>query len=270
MATLPPLSKDRMFLDPVIDQYVAHIRKAHASCFAFIERLNALGNRSLFSAEVDGEDLQELLLATLLRRALTSYQATVILGERGLLQEAQVMLRTLLEVTFKVAAIATDRKVADEYVRTGIANRENLLKKFNKLSPTTERIEAQEANRDLLDATSKLIKEQKIADGKVENYARTAGLSDLYYSAYTVLSQHVHVNIGTLEDTLDVDPAGDLVGLKYGPTDADLDHHLLAAAEALIIILRSISSVIDLSTADEISKLHTEFIALHEEVSNNE
>jgi hypothetical protein len=259
-----------MFLDPAMDKYVSHIRTTHAKCFNLIEKLNDLANRSLFDATVNTDDAQELLLATLLKRALTTYQATVILGERGLPQEAQVMLRTLLEVTFKVAAIAKDPKYAIEYIRTGIANRENLLKKFNKLSPTPDRVAAQEDNASLLDSMTKMIKEQKIADGKVEKYAEAGGLSDLYYSAYTVLSQHVHVNVGTLEDTLDLDDEGNLVGMKYGFSDENLDHHLLAAAEALIITLRATFSVVSVSTADEIHAIHDEFIAVHGEIVKDE
>jgi hypothetical protein len=131
-------------------------------------------------------------------------------------------------------------------------------------------VAAQKANKDLLEETTRRIKAERIADGKIEKYAEAGGLSDLYYSAYTLLSQHVHVNVDTLEDTLDLDAAGNLVSMKYGFSDENLDVHLLLAAEALIITLRATFSVIDVSTADEIHAIHDEFNALYDEIAKDD
>jgi hypothetical protein len=263
------LASNRMFLDPQVDEYVRRVRNAHMPCFTLVERLNELANRSLFEANVDPADAQELLLAALLPRALATFQSVVILGERGLAQEAQVALRTLLEVTFKAGAIARDRKFAEDYIRADVVHRENFLKKFKRLTPTEERLSTQESNRTLLDKTSQRVKTEKIRDLTVEDYAKAAGLVDLYYSAYTILSQHVHVNVGTLDQTLDIDAAGNLVGMKYGFDDKELDIILLSGAEALILTLEATFSVLDVSTGDEIRTIHDEFRVLHDEISKD-
>ncbi|SDE55719.1 hypothetical protein SAMN05428966_10972 [Massilia sp. PDC64] len=109
-----------------------------------------------------------------------------------------------------------DRKYAEDYIRADVIHRENFLKKFKRLKPTEERIIAQQSNQTLLDNTSQRIKAEKIRDLTVEEYAKAAGLIDFYCSAYTVLSQQVHVNIGTLDRYLDIDADGNLVGMKYG------------------------------------------------------
>jgi hypothetical protein len=260
------IASNRMFLDPSVGEYVRGVREAYAPCFALVERLNELANRSLFHASIDPADAQEFLLAALLPRALTTFQAAVILGERGLVQESQVALRTLLEVTFKARAIARDRKFAEDYIRADVVHRENFLKKFRRLTPTEERLATQESNQTLLDETSQRVKAEKIRDLTVEDYAKAAGLIDLYYSTYTILSQYAHVNVGTLDQTLDIDAEGNLIGMKYGFDDKELDHILLTAAEVLILILEATFSVIDVPTGNEIRAIHDEFRMLHDKI----
>jgi actin-related protein len=255
-----------MFLGPLADQHIRRVRQAHSRSFTLVERLNELANRSLFDANIDPTDAQEFVLAALLPRALTTFQSAVILSERGLEQEAQVALRTLLEVTFKARAIAMDRKFAEDYIRANVVHRENFLKKFKRLTQTEERVMAQQSNQTLLDEISQRIKAGKNRDLTVEEYAKAAGLIDFYYSAYTVLSQHVHVNVGTLDRYLDIDVDGNLVGMKYGFDDKELDHILLTAAEALILTLEATSTVLLVPEVDKLRAIHNEFTVLHSDL----
>lgn len=221
----------------------------------------------LFGASVNANDLQQLLLATLLHRALTSYQASVILAQRGLPQEAQVMLRTLLEVTFKIVAIAKDSAVGRAFVQEDELHRRKFLNKFKLLNPLLQDPATLSVLESLQSAIAQRIKDADVKELKTQWFAKKAGLSDFYNSAYAVLSDSVHANVRTLERALNVDDSGNLLSLNYGFSDNDFDIHLLTAAEALIFCLRAVFSVIDVPTAEEIHAIHEEFNSLHASVT---
>lgn len=256
MTSLPNLS-NQMFLDPNIEQYVAHVRVAHAPCCSFAMRLNELAHRSIFAARINAHDLQPLLLVALLHRALTSYQATVMLGERGMPQEAQVMLRTLLEVTFKIVAIAKYPSVGRAFVLEDENHRRKFLEKLKKLSPELQDRDSLSELESLQSAIGNR-KNPEVHASQTWWFAQKAGLSDFYNSAYAVLSEEVHSSARTLERALRLDESDNLLGLNYGFSDDELDLHLLTAAEALILSLRATFSIIDVPTAEEIEIVNNE------------
>jgi len=91
MSTLPYLSK-LAFLAPEHEEIVAHIQEAHRPLFDFVHRLTVLAHEVLIDAKVNRSDLQQLLLASLQQKALTAFQAIVLLAERGLPSEARIVL----------------------------------------------------------------------------------------------------------------------------------------------------------------------------------
>lgn len=258
MADLPTMS-EQMFLDrSSMDSFVRHVRKTNAVSLGFASRLNAFGNRALFSLHVSSDDARELLLATLLRRALTSFQASVILCERGLPLETQVILRAILEITFKIVAIAKDEEVSQLYIGEGVINRRKKYQKLQKLSST-----ALDVDMDAMRAAHNELKEEIQSKGISElttlQFATRAGLADFYHSAYSVLSDAVHSSVNTLDSALDLDDSGELVGLKYGFSDENLDHHVFTACEALILSLHAALPVICADMVEEAGELKMEF-----------
>lgn len=250
------------FLSPTMDSVVDHVRRAHAEIFQFCLRLNRLAHQCLFEAKVDGEDLRELLLSTLMPKGLGAYQAVILLSERGMPAQSRVLLRTLLEVTFRIGAIAKNPEVARAYALEDAARRKKVINKLRMLS--SYEAFADKATLDSThEALSDRIKSQGIKELKTQWFAEQAGLTDFYHSAYSYLSDAVHVSVSHLEDALDLDENGELVGLTYGPSGADIEATLLTAAESLIFCLRGTYSVVDIDSADDVHRMHDEFNALH-------
>lgn len=247
-----------MFLAPEFEKVVAQIRLAHAKSFDFAWRLNELAHEALFGAKVVHGDLQQLLLATLEHRALTSYQSVVLLAERGLPSEAQVVLRTLLEVTFRIVAIAKDKDVGPAYVLEDELHRRKFINKYKLLGEEIRTEVSEAVLNDLQAAIKQKIKAHDIKELKTQWFAQRAGLESFYNSAYAVLSESVHVNSRSLQSALNLDENDNLVGLSYGPDDRDLDDHIYTAAEALLLSLRAIHSVIDTDYASQIEQLQEE------------
>ena len=123
-----------MFLGNDISALIAQIRAAYPRHFALAERLNEFMNGQLFAMTVRTNERQKLLLAALLTRLLTALQGTVLVAERGMLSEVKLLLRKVLDVTFRVIAIARDDEAARLYVLSGETQRKKFFSKYRLLS----------------------------------------------------------------------------------------------------------------------------------------
>jgi hypothetical protein len=153
--------------------------------------------------------------------------------------------------------------VTRQYVGEDVIRRRKLIRKFKRLGVELQTgADLEELERVEAYLTARIASED-LVERTTEWYAEQAGMEDFYRSAYSLLSEAVHVSVGQLESSLNLDEDGTLIGLVYGPSDTELEHHLLACSEALILALRAAYSVVDVQTADEIHRIHDEFNELH-------
>jgi hypothetical protein len=76
----------------------------------------------------------ELLLAALLTRQATAFQAFLILLGKGLETQAQIILRNLAEMMFITGAIGKDKSFADKYVLAEDVSRLSPLRRSRETS----------------------------------------------------------------------------------------------------------------------------------------
>ncbi len=267
MAELPTLGH-QMFLSEGIVAYVDHVNRTHTPCLSYAKRLNELANRALFSAQISSTSLQHVLLAALLQRGLTAFQAAVLLLERGLPEEGQVALRTLLEVTFKTVAVAKNKDAADAFVREDEAHRRKFINKYKLLSPGAQDSQVRsELDAILVDCQAR-IQENGARELGTYWFAEKAGMLDFYNSAYAVLSSTAHANVRTLEKALDIDADGEIRRLKYEFSDAGIDENLLTASEAMLFTVHAGFSMGEIPESDvaAINAAQAEFNALHQAI----
>ncbi len=266
---LPALS-NQMFLGAPIDEYVQHVNQTHDSLLNFAKKLNEVAHRALFCAKVTRTDLQHVLLAALLQRGMKTFQAAVLLAERGLPEEAQVALRTLLEVTFKTMAVAKSNEVALAFVAEDETHRRKFINKYKLLSASAQDPAHLSELETLLDATAKRIRETGATELKTYWFAEKAGLLDLYNSAYAVLSSTTHVGVRTLESALDIGPDGLVARMKYGFSDAGIEATLATAFEALLMTLHAGFSKGDIpqEVVDELGNMKVAFDSLHSQLKD--
>ena len=228
-----------MFLSEQVTSWIQHLNVTHAPHLALAKRTNEVAHRALFAAKVVRTDLQHVLLVALVQRAMTAYQAAIILWEHGLPQEGQVALRTLLEVEFKAVAIAKDPEIAIKYAREDETLRRRLINKPKLLSTEVQDPDALAQLDSLQRSVNESIRSADIKELKTEWFAQKAGLLDVHNSAYAVLSTEAHVSSRTLERSLNLDQAGQIVGMKYGFSDFGLVHNLLTCIDAFLATLKA-------------------------------
>jgi len=94
------------FLGAEILHWIKKHRNENQAWFDLCLKLNRLCHTILPTFQIDNNNGQEVICATLFIRALGFYQAAIILAERGLINEAKVILRSLFDVTFAHCAVA--------------------------------------------------------------------------------------------------------------------------------------------------------------------
>lgn len=265
MSPLPPFT-NQMFLNSNIDQYVTYIRKEHADSLNFAYRLNQFGNKFLFSISVTSDDTKGLILSSLLGRILTSFQASVIICERGMPLEAQIILRTILEITFKIGAIASDEKSMQRFIGEGLINKKGKYKKLKKLTSSDFQNEIEDISKHHQEL-EKRIELEGIKEFNTYEFSQKAGLENFYHSAYSILSDAVHSTINTLEKSLNLDDNGNLISLNYGFSDENLDDYVFTACESLIISLRFVSEAIESDLINEVLEIQNDFAEIYNKVN---
>ncbi len=110
--------KTQGFLSPDIDKYVAKHRAQHRDTFALADSLNGVAHAIIANtkiANVDGEmDQTRVMVAMLLVRAVSNFQGSIILCERGLIVEARTLARSCFESAACLTAIAKHGETAIE------------------------------------------------------------------------------------------------------------------------------------------------------------
>ncbi|PMY41457.1 hypothetical protein C1Y35_07675 [Pseudomonas sp. GW456-L14] len=206
----------RGFLSPEIDSFRDSVRRDYASAFEETAALSDQAQRMVMALPVSQEMVASLAAAVFFERSIRSCQAAFLLTERGLNQEAQVLVRTATENLFAGAALLADSNV------------------FHQLSLSSDHEESVQARGLLNTLAGSLTAEQSAVLQSVidrahpnatkypiYNAARTAGLSQLYETFYRGLSAKAsHATFRSLDSSFV--QQGEQLMLISGPTDNEL------------------------------------------------
>lgn len=254
---------EKGFLDDDAASWIVKHREDLKELFEVCQQINRLAQTNLYRLQIHNENLQEMLVALLLVRALSSHQTSILLIERGLAHEARIILRHQLEILFKLRALSLDRQVAQVYVQEDEVFRRKFMNKFKLLSAEVQRAHGDPQINELLAQVNQNIEAKGIAERQTQWYAQRAGLTDFYNSAYSLFSSTVHANARDLESLVRTDENGKVVEILYGPDVATaLDMLLLTGGEAQCLILQDVSRTFSLKIDEQVQGLHDRLKAL--------
>ena len=232
-----------MFLDDSGTEIMRQIHAEFRSGFEFVREINEAANSLTSQSSIGSSDLQQLLIASLFLRSLTTYQSTILVIERGLPAEGKILARSLLEILFRISAISKDIKYAEIYVNEDQILRRKLINKSKLLSePLRSKFEIDKITK-LKVEISDDINARMIEEKNSQWYAEQSGLSDFYHSAYSIFSISVHASARDLESHLILDKEKKIIGFEIGPNKTEIDLILITIAEAMIMIISSAKSI---------------------------
>ena len=229
------------FLSPDIQNWIAKHRLDSADGFRIAEALNAAGVKTLYTSTPANNDNRQLALSLLFARTLSHYQAALILCERGAVLSAKALMRVILEATFTLVAIVEDPPFYDLWVNNDRKRRADLIQALldlpaDEIAVPAEELEQLRQEVSALKSAIKVDKKREVKTDKKAKFgafdaARLAGMLDFYRLFYVPYSNVVHTSLGDLAHHVNVDPAGHIASLKWGPQTEEVDDLVDAAIQ---------------------------------------
>ena len=207
---------------------------------------------------------QQFIVGTTLLRALQTYQAAIILAERGIQTDARALARIVCETAIAAGAAAADdafveRLAADHYKH--IRNAANAL-----LADTMAASELSEEQRQKVETALKNVKQRYGENGPAainwEAEARRCGMQGLYLMVYRMSSgDSLHATASSLDQHVLANEQGDIMHLLFGPQFIGSERTLSAAITSILHALSVVPKLFPVSEA-EIDQLVKRYRAL--------
>lgn len=252
------------FLSEEITEWIKKHRKENLDWFKLCEDINEFAHTTMFSITIHNKDPKELIVSSLYVRAMSNFQGSIIMAERGMINESKVLLRCLLECMFAIVAIEKDSKIINQFILEDLLQRKDYLKAYKRNKgrsiPPADNAPSLKEIDDLLQDIEKKIKASGVKKWQKRELARKAGLVIMYDTTYKLLSGSIHVNARDLEQYLEISEAGEVKRILWGPDVKQIDFLLFTAAESMLFVLIAISRLFDLSygkTWQQILKTYT-------------
>ncbi len=216
------------FLSPTMEGFRNSLRKvpAYKLWLEFAEALNRLGWDMLENHETPTTDNQRLIISVLFIRAHQSFQAAIMLIEKGMLADARVVLRSAVEGAIALNALANDATFDRQFIEA----HHHYQKKVAGIVLNTPEYRSGYAATEIaqMEATIKevadkeAVAERKFDDIKWANVA-AKHCPDLYNLLYRSLSNDgTHTNINAIHRFLEFDGTSQPTGLRFGPSTRDM------------------------------------------------
>lgn len=252
---MSPLEKHG-FCGDQINDYKNEIRNKYRDCLELSFDTNTLCQTSMYELVVHNEDGREVVTSSLYIRSLNSYQAVLILAERGMIPQARSMARTMLESIFTLCAVCKSESLIDVYIDEDHKKRLKLIEKFRQFHggefpPEYSPEEIEELREEL---------RAKYPDGKIrmrttEQWAKDADLEDWYLTVYALLSDSVHTKVSDLERHLAIGEDGKVTEMLWGPDPEGIEDVLYASVEAMTIALDHVCKIFDVDRKSDLDTI---------------
>jgi hypothetical protein len=218
--------------------------------------LNSFSQALLYKLEINNKNLAEILVASLFSRVLSTYQATLLVAQRGMKQQAKILIRCMLEPLFPLVAISKDPTFADVLVRAEKFERRRAINKWIRYKERSDM-----HCKDL--AAMKFLSDQLKAEIECEGLrkitafdcAAKAGLDDWYNTVYALTSSTLHASVRSLEEALQLDSErSTILSFVHEPDTQRCEDLLVTIAEGLMHALVAASAVFKIPEPELVDK----------------
>lgn len=214
-----------------------------------------IGQTNFTGTSAKPKEIEKICSGPLLIKAMRKAHALNLLISEDLLEESEIILRVLIEVSFVIVAIEKNPEFALKYGSSAYVQRLRSLKNIqNGINQNIPNLEVPDTFRRKLEKDIKYFqaktRDDNIKEIKIIDYAREAGLLPIYYSSYASLCSSVHSGPEDLEPYFSKEQDSSILKIS-SPDRNNEDVILFTAIEAMIRILKSLSSLFSI----EIEKL---------------
>lgn len=227
---------ERGYLGKEIENWIKKHRKENKGWFGLAEAINGFAHKTMYDFNITGNDPRHLVVSTAYIRSLSHFQGTILMAERGMIYEAGILTRGLLETLFVLCAAAKDSNFALQYIDSAELTKLDNVGKMLLGGAEIIRIVRETITEDEIEAKRQALKEKGIRKFKISEIAEKAELTDYYrvnYSFFSLTAAHTTPN--SLDKYVEVASDGALVCLLWGPDVKGVSKILSVAIESCLI-----------------------------------
>jgi Family of unknown function (DUF5677) len=265
---------NRGFLSENIGIWSDLQRRRLKKWFRLIEGLSRAATR-LLSVEPDRRNNQQLCAALLYRRALQTFQGSILLAKRGLIADALTLVRSCAETAISIGCFATDDKFADRLIEDDAKHRLTYANVILGDEYLRESLSSEEVTN-----LQKLVSaiNSKYSNGRPKSInwadaAKQAQMAVLYNMIYRLASGGAtHVTINALDRHVLAQPNQRLpypsviesggflrqpLTLTFQPETRDLDLALSGATSAILHAMNALGQIFPQKGIDKTVKYYS-------------
>lgn len=231
------------------------------SLFDLSFELNEEIHKIKFQLNPHQNEGQEVMSVAAFMKTINTYQSLIILANKGLVHESQVMLRVLLEVVITLKLLCEDEEFMREYIQTDLLYRKKLLQAA-KDNPHSLFDSTKELIREgMLERVADEVKEKSVRRIGIEEMARRAKMSEFYDSMYRITSSACHSTPRSLEQYVTVDGKSEFESFTAGPF-SDVDTEVASAMGLVFIAIKCLLALFKLDESKQLDELANEYIKI--------
>jgi hypothetical protein len=248
------------------------IKKEHRQLFFYLDDVNKQAHRYRGFFKIKRRDLKKLFAAALFHRALTAYQALILMTQKGFGSEARATCRNILEAKFKLAFLFVEPEAPVLLIAAGEKKRADRLRNMKDGQlPVPEELKNQDWDAIIAKAEEHLKDEKGIKRKlpKMSDIAKRCGLQRDYFGYYSYFSEATHAGHIELQEYLKFNARGTAVEtLLYGPADGDwVELVALEGAGFLIDCMEISARVLEIRDKREFGLLFNPILNKHNEMT---
>jgi hypothetical protein len=241
--------EEQGFLADEFSFFTEEANAKYGGLISICMELNRLTQRFQYSLAIHNEHLPEIMGSILFSRVLSTYQAALLLSQKGMKHQVQMLIRCMLEPFFPLVAISKGLNFVNAFV---LSEEHERLKGINKLIRYKERNKDSDGLQELKDlakASRLKICAEEIKPISVYDCAQKAGLQDYYDTLYSFMSNTLHASPRSLEEAIEMDR--ERVSIKEIKNEPDLDSFDVHLSTLADLLLKAVSATAVVFTIDE-------------------
>ena len=244
------------FLADDFDFFQKELEDACGEPLSICLDLSRHAQRFQYSLRIHSGNLPEVISAALFARVLSTFQASVLLAQRGMRFQVEMLIRCILEAVFPLVAVSKSPEFANTYV---LAEEHERLKAIKRVARCKKRLGENSGLHvagNLEAEVEKDIRDRKIRHLSTYDCADKAGMADYYDTLYCYTSMSLHASPRSLQEALDLDPAGvKVTALKNEPDSSRLGACLVTLGDCLAKSVSAMSLIFDVAEPPSITDL---------------
>jgi len=249
------------FLSSEVQHYVSECRGRYVAWFELIQMINRFGQSLLGEVRIDPANFQQSTAGLLYTRVLCHAQGAVLLIERCMPTQGEVLCRASLEALFGLLAVVERIDTAELLIKGDRHHQLDLLKATLRRHEGLDADAQRKASVKLQDVKDNLEREPS-PKMTTRCLAERGGLLALYDSAYKILSLPVHSNLRDLERQLGLDGAGNPTSIAWGPNLEGLDGLLMLVADTLTRAVTAMCGFFNLGHQEDLQAIRGSYAPL--------